>query len=225
MMTQGGRRTQIADIIPDRLYLALLQTPSSGIPADIPTNSLCYWLDDDLIYEPFCADFGPCNLAHSYRFCQNMNRLLRQAEAQDRRAYVLVGAHPHKRANAAALMGIYSVLYLDKRTEEAYAPIRPMEPFAGFRDASCGISMYDMGIYDVIRGIAKARDVGFIRWAQGEVFDVEEYEYYEQVENGDLNWIVPNKLMAFSGPSANPKYYGGWRTFSKYSNIYFYYTS
>lgn len=23
-----------------------------------------------------------------------------------------------------------------------------------------------------------------------------------QVENGDLNWIVPNKLMAFSGPSA-----------------------
>jgi hypothetical protein len=23
-----------------------------------------------------------------------------------------------------------------------------------------------------------------------------------QVENGDLNWVVPNKLMAFSGPSS-----------------------
>jgi hypothetical protein len=23
-----------------------------------------------------------------------------------------------------------------------------------------------------------------------------------QVENGDLNWIVPNKLLAFSGPSS-----------------------
>lgn len=36
-----------------------------------------------------------------------------------------------------------------------------------------------------------------------------------QVENGDLNWIVPGKLMAFSGPSAQPKHFGGWRTYSE----------
>jgi cell division cycle 14 len=23
---------------------------------------------------------------------------------------------------------------------------------------------------------------------------------YERVENGDLNWIIPNKFMAFMGP-------------------------
>jgi cell division cycle 14 len=57
--------------------------------------------------------------------------------------------------------------------------------------------------------------VGFIRWHEGEGFDVEEYEHYEQVENGDLNWIVPGKLMAFSGPSAQPKHFGGWRTYSE----------
>jgi cell division cycle 14 len=29
---------------------------------------------------------------------------------------------------------------------------------------------------------------------------VREYEHYERVENGDLNWIIPNKFVAFMGP-------------------------
>ncbi|GIX90428.1 dual specificity protein phosphatase CDC14A [Caerostris extrusa] len=36
-------------------------------------------------------------------------------------------------------------------------------------------------------------------------FDVEEYEHYEKVENGDLNWVVPNKFLAFCGPHAKSK--------------------
>ena len=36
-------------------------------------------LGSDLIYEPFCADFGPCNLAHTYRFCQRVGELLSKA--------------------------------------------------------------------------------------------------------------------------------------------------
>ncbi|KAL7463950.1 hypothetical protein ACHAXS_004301 [Conticribra weissflogii] len=31
-------------------------------------------------------------------------------------------------------------------------------------------------------------------------FDVRQYEHFEQVEHGDLNWIVQNKLLAFAGP-------------------------
>ncbi|KAG9350835.1 hypothetical protein JZ751_024724 [Albula glossodonta] len=38
-----------------------------------------------------------------------------------------------------------------------------------------------------------------------ETFDVDEYEHYERVENGDFNWIVPGKFLAFSGP--HPKSY------------------
>lgn len=29
---------------------------------------------------------------------------------------------------------------------------------------------------------------------------MKEYEYYERVENGDLNYIVPGKFIAFMGP-------------------------
>lgn len=31
-------------------------------------------------------------------------------------------------------------------------------------------------------------------------FNVDEYEYFEQVENGDLNWIIQNKILAVAGP-------------------------
>jgi cell division cycle 14 len=202
------------EIIPGRLYFVCTQQQTSRAPPGVPANAMCYWLDKDLIYEPFCADFGPCNLGHAWRFCQRVNHLLQQCGPRGQPVYLLVGLHPHKRANAAALVGIHSVLYLGKRAEEAYAPLRQLEPFVGFRDASCGVPTFTLGVSDIIRGMYRAKEVGFINWHAGEKFNLEEYEHYEQVENGDLNWIVPGKLMAFSGPSAQPKHFGGWRTFT-----------
>ena len=37
-------------------------------------------------------------------------------------------------------------------------------------------------------------------WYDYRSFNVQEYQHYEKVENGDLNWIVPGKFVAFSGP-------------------------
>jgi len=38
-------------------------------------------------------------------------------------------------------------------------------------------------------------------WFNYKTFNLAEYEHYEKIENGDLNWIVPNKFIAFSSPS------------------------
>uniref|UniRef100_A0A8C2V442 Cell division cycle 14A n=1 Tax=Chinchilla lanigera TaxID=34839 RepID=A0A8C2V442_CHILA len=43
-----------------------------------------------------------------------------------------------------------------------------------------------------------------------ETFDVDEYEHYERVENGDFNWIVPGKFLAFSGPHPKSKIENGY---------------
>ena len=68
-----------AEIIPSRLYFQCLELGPGGLAgATAPPGTLCYLLDNDLIYEPFCADFGPCNLAHTWRFCQRVNQLLEQ---------------------------------------------------------------------------------------------------------------------------------------------------
>jgi cell division cycle 14 len=33
-----------------------------------------------------------------------------------------------------------------------------------------------------------------------ETFRLDEYEHYDKLHYGDINWIVPGKLLAFSGP-------------------------
>ncbi|XP_056132924.1 dual specificity protein phosphatase CDC14AB [Lampris incognitus] len=104
-----------------------------------------------------------------------------------------------KRSNAAVLIGAYAVMYLKKTPEEAYRALvsGTNASYLPFRDASFGSCMYNLTILDCLQGIRKALQHGFFDF---ETFSVDEYEHYERVENGDLNWIVPGKLLAFSGP-------------------------
>ena len=51
-------------------------------------------------------------------------------------------------------------------------------------------------------------------WYNFDTFNVKQYEFYEKVDNGDLNWIMPGKFMAFSGPSNTQYDKDGWRTFT-----------
>lgn len=60
-----------------------------------------------------------------------------------------------------------------------------------------GAPLYLLHLHDVLRGIEKALKFG---WLDFQDFDYEEYEYYERVENGDFNWIIPGKVLSFCGP-------------------------
>ncbi|XP_043837157.1 dual specificity protein phosphatase CDC14B-like [Dromiciops gliroides] len=48
-----------------------------------------------------------------------------------------------------------------------------------------------------LMGLHKAVQYGFLNF---EEFDLDDYEHYEKVENGDLNWIIPGRFIAFCGP-------------------------
>lgn len=57
--------------------------------------------------------------------------------------------------------------------------------------------MYKCTLLHCLQGLEWAIKLG---WYQFKKFNVKEYEFYERVENGDLNWIIPNKFIAFMGP-------------------------
>ncbi len=78
---------------------------------------------------------------------------------------------------------------------EAFQPIAELE-FMPFRDAGRGPSDFNLNIQDCLWGLWKAMQNGLCDMNE---FNVDDYEYYEKVENGDWNWITPN-FIAFASP-------------------------
>ena len=137
-----------------------------------------------------------------------------QEASTSKKTLVLVaGPHPNHHANAAVLCGIFSVILLGRDADRSYAPLAALEPLVPFRDPSSGPSTFHLTAKHVIAGIHRAKTAGILDdWSDpSSTFDADEYDHYEAVENGDLNWILPGKLLAFSGPSPSPRVVYGYK--------------
>lgn len=75
-----------------------------------------------------------------------------------------------------------------------------------YRDASYGVCSYKCTLRSCLRGLETALRARLFDPLQ---FDLRAYEFYEKVQNGDTNWIIPNKILAFSTPNQNKKLPGG----------------
>jgi len=181
------------EFIPDRLYWVAVHT--------VPRNtqkSHYFCIDNELVYEPFFADFGPLNLSMVYRYCKMLEAKLLDPGLADKRIIHFCSHDPKQRANAACLMCAYQVAALGKTVEMAYEPFCAIyPPFLPFRDATCGVCTFQLTITDCLKGLEESIKH---RWFDLNRFDSESYDFYEKVENGDMNWIIPDKFLAFAGP-------------------------
>lgn len=185
------------EVIPNRLFWVSL----NQIPRNSQTHHF-FSIDTELVYEPFFADFGPLNLSSTFRYCKLVKAILDDPQLANKQIVHFCSSDPKKRANAAYLICCFQVMMLRRPADLAYKPfvnIRP--PFLPFRDATCGICNYHCTVLDCIKGLEYAMR---IRWFDPNTFDVACYEFYEKVEHGDMNWVMPDKFLAFAGPSATP---------------------
>ncbi|XP_014794735.1 PREDICTED: dual specificity protein phosphatase CDC14A isoform X2 [Calidris pugnax] len=172
-----------SEFVKDRLYFATLRNkPKSTV------NTHYFCTDEELVYENFYGDFGPLNLAMLYRYCCKLNKKLKYFSLSRKKIVYYTSFDQQKRANAAFLIGAYAVIYLKKTPEEAYRTLMSGSnpPYLPFRDASFGNCTYNLTILDCLQGINK------------------------RVENGDFNWIIPGKFLAFSGPHPKSKLENGY---------------
>ena len=87
-----------------------------------------------------------------------------------------------------------------KQTYEKFAHVQP--PFVAYRDASYGNCTYKCELKHCLRGVEHAIKAKLFNLA---TFDIKNYEFYEKIQNGDMNWIIPNKILAFSTPLPSKK--------------------
>ena len=71
------------------------------------------------------------------------------------------------------------------------------------------IGNFELSVFHCIQGLVKAIQYDLINW---ESFNQKEYERFERVENGDMNWIIEGQLLAFSGPHNTVEIIDGVRT-------------
>lgn len=69
------------------------------------------------------------------------------------------------------------------------------------------IDRFELTVLDCLRGFEKAINIG---WYNQRTFNAKDYEHYHKLENGDMNFIVPGKLLGFSSPiGSSHKHLGG----------------
>lgn len=67
-----------------------------------------------------------------------------------------------------------------------------------FRDSGTRENNFEIRPLDCFNAIELALQHGWWNW---QTMDIEQYNYFSKVEEGDLNWILPGKLLAMSSPS------------------------
>lgn len=191
--------------------------------ADDPKSPFIFWSMHDspsLNYEPFSLDFGPFNLATTHQFFSKLKIWLDTQALRNPDKYIVVvldEKDTKKKLNATLLVAAAAMVLLNLTDQEVIQRLGFFMMYKGkpgevkkelvfreikkFTDVSGHHSVMALTLEDCIRAFYAAIQLKFYDYYE---FDQAEYLFYETVMSGDLNWIVPGKLMAFAGPSDKP---------------------
>ncbi|ODV82706.1 hypothetical protein CANARDRAFT_30625 [[Candida] arabinofermentans NRRL YB-2248] len=180
------------EFLKGRVYLGAYDS----IPQN--TNEIVFFtVEDALPYNNFHLDFGPLHIGHLYRFAVALHNILNDSSNKSKAVVFYSSMGSKERANAACILCCYMVLVQNWSPHQVLQPIAQHDPpFMPFRDAGYSNADYELTIQDVVYGVWRAKERGMIDITS---FDLEEYEQYERVDQGDLN-AVSKDFIAFASP-------------------------
>ena len=160
--------------------------------------------DQQLLYTSFFADFGPLDLGLAVSFCNEMTKALDRAGKLGKSDGVVYysSQNPQRVSIDIVLLATYLLVTKGYTAEQAYQPFYESLPLqryvAPFRDAAFSINTYPITVIDCIKGMYRAILNKHFDYAS---FDLFRFKELAQLQNGDISWIIPDKYIAFSGPT------------------------
>lgn len=177
---------------PGRVYLGVYDyTPED-------TEKIVYFtVEQSLPYNAFHLDFGPIHIGYLYRFAVVLHNILNEEENQGKAIVFYSSKDSRARTNAACLLASYMILVQSWSPHQVLQPLCQVDPpFMGFRDAGYSHADFEITIQDIVYGLWRARERKMIDLTD---FNLEEYERYERVDQGDFN-VISKDFIAFASP-------------------------
>ena len=179
------------EVIKDQLYLTSQKQIMGGLSPFYFSIDQDKWFD----YLPFYSDFGPLELRQINRFYVNIKNLIKSNKTP---IYFLTGTNKASMINSIFLASCFKMIYENLPPLDAFSPFQNIAKLIQpYRDASTIPSQYDLTILSCLKGLKKGIELG---WFSPGSFNEDKCYFYEQVENGDMNWLIPGKLLAFASP-------------------------
>lgn len=161
-----------------------------------------FTVEDSIFYNSFHLDFGPMNIGHLYRFAVIFHEILNDSDNSSKAVVFYSTTSTRQRANAACMLCCYMVLVQGWTPHQVLQPLAQVDPpFMPFRDAGYSNADFEITIQDVVYGVWRAKEKRLIDLHS---FNLETYERYEHVENGDLNLLTPD-FIAFASPQEDSR--------------------
>jgi cell division cycle 14 len=188
-----GRVLVRIPIIKDRVVFSVLRREPRNI------KKYFYFTIDNLEefrYVPYYLDFGPPSIAQLVEFARYAEGLFQQN--QNKVLHFYTSPHPQTRSNAFCYILVFRMLHMQLTPKQTIAPYKFItHRFVSFRDASTLPQTFEMTHFDILSGIYKA--ISF-DWLDVNKFDTDEYNRIKQIKEGDMNWIIPHRLLACATP-------------------------
>jgi len=169
------------------------------------TNCVYFTTDREYIYCPIAEEKGPYSLSQIYKYCNLLHSKIEGASSRQQKIVHYSNSssecacefQDYRVVNAILLVACFSVLCLNKTAADAISPFQHLLPSLPLYPDLIQETTYELNLLNCVKGLEKAVRLRYIRYNS---FNCPEYEYYKQLKNGDMNWIIPGKILAMRGP-------------------------
>ncbi|KAK4685178.1 cell division cycle 14, partial [Tremellales sp. Uapishka_1] len=167
------------------------------VPYTHPNGKPCrlFTLDEEMRYNSFAMDHGPLNLAMTFHACIAIYEAIHASPHKRQAVCLYTSPGAETKSNMALLVALYFLIVGKREPWDAFGPIAQLEVMP-FRDAGNGLADHGLSIQDCLYGVAKALQHRLLDLVE---FDSAQYQYYELVENGDLN--ILGDFIPFASPN------------------------
>ena len=163
------------------------------------SNNVHYFdVNDMLVYNSFCLDFGPVGLDIVLQFCDLLDEKLRKYDGE--LIATRVSSDSKSFTNAVFLLGSFLVVKMNNHPDAVWEKFQAHR-LETFRDVSPGPQTFHLQVRDCWSGLFRAKSIS---WVDANLFDPIEYAVYGSHMNGGLHHVVPGKLVAMRSPMDVP---------------------